>query len=74
MYLYTCTYGGGTPQMVEWLGYGMEMLEASVFDSHQRQDSFLHSAQTGSGVQIVSYPMGTRYSFREGRVAEAWSC
>jgi hypothetical protein len=47
------------------------MLQALVFDSHQRQDSFLHSAQIVSGVQIVSYPMGTRYSFREGKVAGA---
>jgi hypothetical protein len=52
------------------------MLEASVFNSHQQQDAFLHSAQFGSEAQTAqtaSYPMGTGYIFGGGKLAGAWS-
>jgi hypothetical protein len=45
-------------------GYGQD-------DRGVEEFSFLHVAQTGSGVNLTSYPMGTRGSFSGGKAAGA---
>jgi hypothetical protein len=50
------------------------MIEGSEFKSRYGQEfSFLKVVQTGSGVDPISYPMGTGGSFHGGKAAGAWS-
>jgi hypothetical protein len=61
-----------------WLYTGIEQLttgwttKGSEFESRQRQEfSLLYVVQTGSGVHLTSYPMGTGGSFPGGKAAGA---
>jgi hypothetical protein len=58
-------------QSVERLATGWTT-EGSEFESRYDQEfSFLHVVQTGSGVNPISYPMGTRGSFPGGKATGA---
>jgi hypothetical protein len=46
---------------------------ATGFLFSARESLFRHRVQIGSGARPVSYPMGNRTNFSEGKTAEAWN-
>jgi hypothetical protein len=57
------------------LGYRLDDRGSRVrFPAEAEIFSLYHLVQNGSGAHPASYPMGTRGSFRGGKVAGMWSC
>jgi hypothetical protein len=54
------------------LGYGRDDRGSRVRFPAGTGNSLYHRVQDGSGAHLVSYPVGTRGSFPEGKAAGAW--